>query len=343
MSGADGFLARLVTALAARPAATTTSTPLPTSTRLAAALAARPVVGPPANGLDGFTDTLAGRSAGDKLAGQVKLVVAGLLGTTVDQLRLDSDGDIGIRSGSAMILVRAQEDPPLVDVFSPLLTGVTPTETLYRRLADLTTTMPIGRIYCSGDTVWASIPVLGVDFQPTHLLLAIRAMVELADDLDDQLRQEFGGSRAFGPESSGIEAVPDPTGYLRDLAAAGESPAGRILVDLLADRGHLDQLRSLAEAGDWHAASRLATLLYEQGEQDEAERFWRLAADRGEPAARTELATVLAGRGDVDEAIALLQAGVADDDWHGVGLLVTLLARQGRLDEAVGLLRDRTA
>lgn len=342
MSGADGFLSRLAAALAARPAATTTSVPLPTSTRLAAALAARPVVNQPGTMFNGTAGVSAGLSVGDKLAGQVKAVVAGLLATPVDQLRLDSDGDIGIRAGSAMILVRAQEDPPLVDVFSPLLTGVQPTEALYRRLSDLTMTMPVGRIYCSGDTVWASLPVLGVDFQPTHLLLAIRAMVELADDLDDQLRHEFGGSRTFGPESSGIEPVPDPTGYLRDLAAAGESPAGRILVDLLADRGHLDQLRSLAQAGDWHAASRLASLLHEQGDPVEAERFWRLAADQGEPAARTALATVLAGRGDVDEAIALLQAGVADDDWHGVGLLVTLLARQGRLDEAVALLRDRS-
>ncbi|MFY1699914.1 MULTISPECIES: T3SS (YopN, CesT) and YbjN peptide-binding chaperone 1 [unclassified Solwaraspora] len=343
MSAADGFLSRLVAALAARPAATTTSVPLPTSTRLAAALAARPVVGGPGARAGQVTAADVRAVAGDKLTGQVKLVVANFLGTTVDQLRLDSDGDIGIRAGSAMILVRAQEEPPLVDVFSPLLTGVAPTETLYRRLSELTTTLPFGRIYCSGDTVWASIPVFGVEFQPTHLLVAIRAMLKLADDLDDQLRQEFGGSRAFGPESPGIEAVPDPTGYLRDRAAAGESPAGRILVDLLADRGHLDQLRVLAETGDWHAASRLATLLHEQGAVGEAERFWRLAADQGEPAARTALATVLADRGDVDEAVRLLQAGVAVDDWHGVGLLVTLLARQGRLDEAVELLRDRAS
>ncbi|MFY1650418.1 T3SS (YopN, CesT) and YbjN peptide-binding chaperone 1 [Solwaraspora sp. WMMB762] len=344
MKARDGFLSRLVAALAARPAETTTSVPLPARTRLAAALAARPVVGQPIDrpADSAVVGTAAGAvSAGDKLTGQVKLVVAELLKTTVDQLLLDSDGDIGIRAGSAMILVRAQEDPPLVEVFSPLLTGVQPSETLLRRLTDLTVTMPVGRIYCTGDTVWASIPVLGVDFQPTHLLLAIRAMLRLADDLDDRLQQEFGGSRAAGPESPGLAALPDPTGYLRDLAAAGESPAGRILVDLLADRGHLDQLRTLAASGDWHAASRLATLLYAQGEQAEAEHFWRLAADKGEPSARTELATVLAGRGDVDEAIALLQAGVAADDWHGVGLLVTLLARQGRVDEAVALLRDR--
>ncbi|WP_347403580.1 hypothetical protein [Solwaraspora sp. WMMD406] len=347
MTSSDGLFSRLIAALAARPAATTASVPLPATTRLAAALAARPVVArsgtaPTGSGVVGVTRRLGHGVVGDKLTGQVKLVVAGLLDTTVDQLRLDSDGDIGIRAGSAIILVRAQEDPPLVDVFSPLLTVVQPTEMLYRRLSELTNTMPAGRIYCTGDTVWASIPVLGVDFQPTHLLFAIKAMKKLADDLDDLLRQEFGGSRFFDAESAGMSPVPDPTGYLRGLAEAGESPAGRILADLLADRGHVDELRTLAQRGDWHAASRLAALLHQQGEAAEAEHFWRIAADQGEPSARTELATVLAERGEPGEAIALLQAGVADDDWRGVGLLLTLLTRQGRLDEAVALLRSRS-
>ncbi|MFV2022290.1 hypothetical protein [Micromonospora sp. LOL_023] len=96
----------LAAAAAAGGVATTTSVPLPTRTRLAAALAARPVVNQPATMLNGTVGVSAGLSAGDKLAGQVKAVVAALLGTPVDQLRLDSDGDIGVRAGSAMILVR---------------------------------------------------------------------------------------------------------------------------------------------------------------------------------------------------------------------------------------------
>ena len=276
---------------------------------------------------------------GDKLAEQVKWVLAHLLGTTADQLRVDSDGDIGVRAGSAMIFVRAQEDPPLVDVFSPLLTGVQPTESLYRRLSDLTNGMVVGRIYCTGDTIWASIPVFGQDFQPTHLLLAIQGMITLADDLDDRLRQEFGGSRFFGAEASGLIPVPDPTGYLRDLADAGESRAGRVLADLLADRGRTDELRIRAESGNGHAAARLADLLLDQGHIDEAEHFWRLAADQGEPSARPELADLLVARGRVEEAIELLRGGM-EDDWRSVGLLLALLTRQGRTDEAIHLLQS---
>jgi len=134
---------------------------------------------------------------GVSLAEQVTTIVAALLKTTPDALNVDADGDIGIRSGSAMVFVRVRDNPPLVDVFSPVLTGVKPTEALYLKLSELTNRMPIGRLYCTEDTVWASIPVFGRDFQPTHLTLAVQVMTGLADELDDRLHGEFGGKRFF--------------------------------------------------------------------------------------------------------------------------------------------------
>ncbi|MGK5677221.1 T3SS (YopN, CesT) and YbjN peptide-binding chaperone 1 [Micromonospora sp. URMC 106] len=340
MTPPESLLGRVASALAARPATTATAVPVPTRTRLAAALAARPVA---AAGARRAPAPVGEAEYGGKLTQRVREVLAGILGVTADQLRVDADGDVAIRVGSAMIFVRAQDDPPLVDVFSPLLTGVEPTESLYRRLSDLTNGLVVGRVYCTGDTVWASVPVFGQDFVPTHLLLAVRAMVELADDLDDQLRREFGGSRFFGEESSGLAAVPDPTGYLRDLDRAGASGAGSVLVDLLADRGRTEELRARAEHGDWHAATRLAALLAEEGRADEAERYWRIAAEQGDPRGRDELATLLAARGRHDEAIALLRQAVDDGDWRPLPLLLTLLTERGLVDEAVALLRRRAA
>ena len=55
-----------------------------------------------------------------------------------------------------------------------------------------------GRLYCAQDTVWASIPVFGRNFQATHLMLAVQVMTGLADELDDRLHGEFGGKRFFG-------------------------------------------------------------------------------------------------------------------------------------------------
>jgi hypothetical protein len=132
------------------------------------------------------------------LAERVSAVVAALLKTTPDELSVDPDGDIGIRSGSAMVFVRVRDNPPLIDVFSPVLTDVEASEQLYVKLSELTNRMPIGRLYCINDTVWASVPVFGRDFQPTHLMLAVQVMTGLADELDDRLHGEFGGKRFFG-------------------------------------------------------------------------------------------------------------------------------------------------
>ena len=132
------------------------------------------------------------------LEDRVRTVVATMSKTGVDELQVDADGDIGIRAGSAMVFVRVRDNPPLVDVFSPILTEVEPTEQLYVKLSELTNRMPIGRLYCAQDTVWASIPVFGRNFQATHLMLAVQVMTGLADELDDRLHGEFGGKRFFG-------------------------------------------------------------------------------------------------------------------------------------------------
>jgi hypothetical protein len=83
-------------------------------------------------------------------------------------------------------------------------------EQLYAKLSELTHRMPIGRLYCAGDTVWASVPVFGRDFQPTHLMLAVQVMTGLADELDDRLHGEFGGKRFF--VEGDRAAVPDEKG-----------------------------------------------------------------------------------------------------------------------------------
>ncbi|WSA12798.1 YbjN domain-containing protein [Micromonospora sp. NBC_01813] len=145
---------------------------------------------------------------------RVRTVVATMMRSTPEHLSVDADGDIGIRAGSAMVFVRIRDNPPLVDVFSPVLTEVEPTEQLYVKLSELTNRMPIGRLYCTNDTVWASIPVFGRNFQATHLMLAVQVMTGLADELDDRLHGEFGGKRFFGDgdkPSRGGSADP-PTG-----------------------------------------------------------------------------------------------------------------------------------
>jgi hypothetical protein len=150
------------------------------------------------------------------LPDKVAAVIGAMLKTDPEALPVDSEGDIGIRSGSAMVFVRVRDNPPLVDVYSPVLTDVDANEKLYVRLSELTHRMPIGRLYCTGATVWASVPVFGRDFQPTHLMLAVEVMTGLADELDDRLHGEFGGKRFF------VETDKTETG----AAASGDDRTG---------------------------------------------------------------------------------------------------------------------
>ena len=163
--------------------------------------------------LDDLQDAAAMASAAEEaipLEERVRTVLATMSKTTVDQLQEDADGDIGIRAGSAMVFVRVRDNPPLVDVFSPILTEVEPTEQLYVKLSELTNRMPIGRLYCAQDTVWASIPVFGRNFQASHLMLAVQVMTGLADELDDRLHGEFGGKRFFGEgDKPAVHPAPD--------------------------------------------------------------------------------------------------------------------------------------
>jgi hypothetical protein len=132
------------------------------------------------------------------LTERVRAVIAAMQKMSPEALSVDGDGDIGIRAGSAMVFVRVRDNPPLVDVFSPVLAEIEATEKLYGKLSDLSTRMPVGRLYWANRTVWASVPVFGRDFQPSHLMLAVQLMTGLADELDDRLQGEFGGRRFFG-------------------------------------------------------------------------------------------------------------------------------------------------
>jgi hypothetical protein len=79
-----------------------------------------------------------------------------------------------------------KDNPPMVEVLSPLRTGVDASERLYAQLSELTAGLPIGRLYWADDTVWCSVPVFGHDFQPSHVKLAVQVTTGLAKELGDK-------------------------------------------------------------------------------------------------------------------------------------------------------------
>jgi hypothetical protein len=125
--------------------------------------------------------------------------------TSEGPVLVDSDGDYGIRSGSSQTYVRVLAHPngeaSLVTVFTPLLRGVTPTPELYEYVATHQSGQIFGRLFVSSqegaDTVdlYLDHALLGDFLDREELLYAAYGISGTADDLDDELKEKFGGER----------------------------------------------------------------------------------------------------------------------------------------------------
>ncbi|TQK42348.1 hypothetical protein FBY35_3740 [Streptomyces sp. SLBN-118] len=107
-------------------------------------------------------------------------------------------------------------------------------------------------------------------------------------------------------------------------------------IDLLAERGSIDQLRALVGESDL-AAYRLTRLFTDQGRIDDAIAVWvaRTEARPDDHAPAYRLAEMLAEHGRIDQ----LRARADADDVYAVFRLVDLLAEQRQVDEAITLLQ----
>lgn len=113
--------------------------------------------------------------------------------TDGDELHVDEDGDIPIVRGSAVVFVRIVESPNCIHLFAPLLSDVTTTDGLVDELNQLNTRILFARLTWNGETVVARMSLFGDPFAPQHLADALQIMTELADSLDSDLQEQFGG------------------------------------------------------------------------------------------------------------------------------------------------------
>ncbi|MEZ5114689.1 MAG: hypothetical protein R2737_00360 [Candidatus Nanopelagicales bacterium] len=137
-------------------------------------------------------------TADDVLMRAVTAAIAENLHRDPGDLVVDEDGDIPIRSGSAMIFVRVQPQWQRVDLFSPVLLDVTDSPELRARLIGLQTEVPYLRFGVQDDVVTAGFQVMANPFEKTHLCRALDLMAAACDDVDDVLQSEFGGRTFFG-------------------------------------------------------------------------------------------------------------------------------------------------
>ena len=115
-----------------------------------------------------------------------------------DELDIDSDGDIPLRYGSAMVFVRALEDPPIVRVFSPALRDICAGVDLIQAVNQLNGQQLFVKWAVDDASVVASIDLFGDPLTTEHLLHACGVVGEIVNDFDEPLQERFGGRTFFG-------------------------------------------------------------------------------------------------------------------------------------------------
>lgn len=143
----------------------------------------------------------------------VEQKIAELLG--VERVKVDAEGDIPIRAGSAVCFVRLLNGPtgPMVRIFSPLLGGVEGSPQLLAKLNQLNGAAPYVRFFHVEDAVYCALDLLADNVQREEIGNAINVISVHADQLDDLLKNEFGGRRMI-EEDDAAKPAKDQTGYL---------------------------------------------------------------------------------------------------------------------------------
>ncbi len=109
----------------------------------------------------------------------------------------DENGDVPIRLGSAIVFVRTSADDPIVELFSPVLVNVEGSALALERLNRLNSELLFAKLTWSAGTVYATIQLWCYPFAAPLVIEALRTLLNLADEIDDQLVLELGGRRFF--------------------------------------------------------------------------------------------------------------------------------------------------
>jgi hypothetical protein len=120
-----------------------------------------------------------------------------------NNVTIDKDGDYSLRHGSSRIFVRAwtkeDVDWTVVNLEVPLLFEVKETPAVFEYIALHADDYIFGHLNArradSGVMVYLSHSLLGDYLDEAELVQATGAMISVADNLDDELKLQFGGKR----------------------------------------------------------------------------------------------------------------------------------------------------
>jgi len=122
--------------------------------------------------------------------------------TGICKLDYDSDGDIGIRYGSAIAFVRLIGDPPHIRIYSPILRDVEESPGIFARLNDINANETLMRFYYKNGVVYGASDISAAPYVNAHVVQTLAHFCVIADGMDSLLQAEFGGRTAF------VESMP---------------------------------------------------------------------------------------------------------------------------------------
>jgi hypothetical protein len=136
-------------------------------------------------------------TSGAAVREKVQRFLADILGT----VEVDRDGDFTFAFESTRVFVSIieQEDRTLVKIFAPLVLKVPPSPELYEHIALHAGDYLFGSFELDqadeGFTILFYHVLLGDYLDGEELHNAVRAIANIADDTDDELKAKFGGQR----------------------------------------------------------------------------------------------------------------------------------------------------
>jgi hypothetical protein len=138
---------------------------------------------------------------------QVQKKVQSILSTELGSVKVDADGDIRIDYESTSVRIAVEkygdnEEETIVEITGVLSFETPASPKLYKWINDKNGLIKFGTIYHldgakGGTLVLLQYSILGDFLDPEELLNAVRVVVLIANKLDDEVIEEFGGKRVI--------------------------------------------------------------------------------------------------------------------------------------------------
>ncbi len=109
---------------------------------------------------------------------------------------------VRVERGSSAVFISAhewQERYVMIELLSPVLSGVAVSEGLMQKLNALNEKLYFGKVYWRDGEVWLAHNLLGDHLDNAELIASVGMIAVVADRIDDELQKRFGGRRWRDP------------------------------------------------------------------------------------------------------------------------------------------------